>query len=183
MNDTVKKVLEEEEENKKIEAEIEDIRQTLSSMEDTDFHYMDEQLRDLRHRVIYVHTVIEEYMGVRIGQILLRTPSQIEAEVVDKQVFHMKLANLLNEMDFVKKVKILQKFHSLPKELVSKFMEVNQTRVYFSHPSSYLKEIREYRNRKKYLQTLQLLKKTVDEINDLIRKENPDLYKPKEKGK
>lgn len=154
-----------------IQEEINRIKTKLSYAEDTDPQYMTEPVRELRHCVMYAHSAIESALDVRIGQYLTKDIAGISKE--EMQAFHWKLHTLTDEMDFYKKVKVLQSWDFIP-DLHGKLMAVNNIRVEFSHPSSHQDKLRSYRQDEEKLKILQVLETAHDGLNALIISERPE---------
>lgn len=157
-----------------IQKEIDRIKTKLSYSEDTDTKYMTESVRELRHCVMYVHSAIESALDVRIGQYLLK---DIKTTKDETHAFHWILHTLTDEVDFYKKVKVLQSWNFIP-DLHSQLMAVNNYRIKFSHPSSYQDELRSYRDEKEELKILLILEKAFDSLNSLILSEHPEWQTP-----
>lgn len=164
-----------------IQNKIDVIKAKLSSQEDGDFSYMTEEVRELRHYVMYTHGALESSMDVRIGQYLIKDiPSTITNDK-ERHGFYWKLKILVDEMDFAKKVKVLEKYEFLPKDLISKLWAVNQIRVYFSHPSSHLEKLKSYEDEGEYLKILEKLDGAMSAMNELILSEHPEWGFPNKK--
>jgi hypothetical protein len=153
---------------------INEFKRKLSLQEDGDFQYMDEDVRELRHYVMYIHGALESAMDTRIGQYLIKDIPSTKINNEERYGFHWKLKFLLDEMDFSKKVKVLEKYEFLTKELISKLWAVNQIRVYFSHPSSHLRKLKTYEDEVEYLKVLDTLDEAMTAMNELILSEHPE---------
>lgn len=153
--------------------EISRIKKTLSLAEDTDPKYMTPAVRDLRHHVMYTHSAIESAMDTRLGQYLTSHMTATRGEFQD---FDLKLRDVTDEMDFYKKVKVLQSWGYIPK-LHDKLMAVNNYRIKFAHPSSYQDDLKNYRKEEEALKVYKALESALNELNALIASEHPEWYK------
>lgn len=154
-------------ENKKIDKEISEINEIIDNWEDTDFIYMERHIRDLRHRIMYVHTRLESTVGILIGvYILAPVKNTISKEI--KQLIMTRFDKVVSETDFARKVTLAEELNLIPGSVKNNLFKVNHLRLIFSHPKSHEAEIKEFLIDKNYLEALKILRDSYDEMSKLI---------------
>ncbi len=150
-----------------IQDQIEDIKRQLQNREDTDPGYLTEDLKELRHWVMYTHLRVEQTLQVILGHNIFRLPLKTKnlPQIVEN---FKRIAPIFDNMEFYPKVKAIQKLGLMPKDLVDLIMKVNDHRKYFSHPATYGDVIGEYKNPEKQLQTLKELKSALEKLDKYI---------------
>ncbi len=158
-----------EAEEQRIEQEISELNGIIDGWEDIDPIYMHREIRELRHRVMFVHTRCESSVGLLLGKYVL-APARGTIEKTTSQIMMTHFDNVVSETDFARKVTMAYKFGLIERTLKGKLFDVNNLRLIFSHPKSHDAEIKEFLDRKNYLEALKKLKAAYDEFNDLFRK-------------
>jgi len=156
---------------------INTIKSNLQDAEDTDFQYMSEPVKDLRHYVLYIHSSLEASLEIRIINHIKKQLPFTPQHTQEKVNFAHNMRVILNEMDFSKKIKIAQNQGSIPVNIVGKLHAVNDIRVYFSHPTTYMNKLIEYKDDNKELEAYEILDVAHQAMNGLILKENPQWIK------
>lgn len=155
---------------------IAEIKKKLQSQEISDYHYMTDKVKELRHFVMYVHSRLETSIDVRIMEHIEKGLTRPITYETERAVLWNNLVTILDEMDFSKKVKIARKYNRISGKLEGKLLAVNDIRVYFSHPSSYTNKLIGYEDEGKYLEAMEKLEQAMDAMNDLIKSEHPEWY-------
>lgn len=165
--------------DQKLEKEIQNLKDQLQNSEDTDPAYMNEEMKELRHYVMYTHLRLEESLGSLITRNILDRflpPDNVFTE--DHQsAFRAGTASMI-EVDYYRKVELAQANGQID-DRVRKLMEkVNNLRKYFSHPSKYYEKLQELKSdRGKYKEALSDLVAAHGEMNKIflqfLPKKNP----------
>ena len=151
----------------KIDKEISEINEIIDNWEDTDSIYMEEHIRELRHRIMYVHTRLESAVGVLIGVYVL-APAYDTFSEETSQLIMTRFDNVISETDFARKVNLAEEFNLIPGTLKDKLFKVNSLRLIFSHPKSHEAEIKSFLDEETYLKALKTLRDAYNEMNTLL---------------
>ena len=171
---------EQEKEEQRIEEEIAAINRTIDSWEDTDPYYMHDQVRKLRHRVMYVHTRCESSVGTLLGRYVF-APANGTIEKTTRQIMFTRFDFVVSEADFARKVTLAHELNLIDGKLKSKLMAVNSLRIIFSHPKSHEAKNKEFLDRPTYLDALKKLKAALDALNEVFTKIIEETEKEKSK--
>lgn len=155
----------------RIEKEIENLSQTIDSWEDTDPLYMDDSVRALRHRVMYVHTRLESSVGLLLGDYVLSSAKNT-IEKRTRQIIMTKFDKVVSEIDFAKKVTLAEELNLISGDIKAKLFQVNRFRIIFSHPKAHEAEIIEFQDRENYLKVLKQLRDAYGAMNNFFSKYN-----------
>ncbi|HVZ12533.1 MAG TPA: hypothetical protein VG965_05905 [Patescibacteria group bacterium] len=150
-----------------VDEQIENCLRQLQNLEDIDPFYLNGPLQKLRHFVMFVHTRMEVSMEIFIGDYLFEG-SPLLSKIESNRVYRSRLASVIEEMDFVKKINVLQKIKKIDSDTASSLFKVNQYRVAFSHPSAKIGEIKEFDDDNKYLEALKTLIKIYEKFDALF---------------
>lgn len=140
-----------------IEIKINIIKRKIADVEEADFVYLNKGVQQLRHDVLYLHTSLEATIDKKIIQYFLKSAGMSAQDIQKKVDFSHNFRMILNEMDFSKKLKVVEVQKLLPKEIISKFFKVNDLRVHFAHPTSYRSKLILYQHPKKMLGAYEIL--------------------------
>lgn len=152
---------------KSIQAEIDEIKEQLQNREDTDPAYMHDDLKEVRHWVMYTHLRVEQTIQIILGHHIFQL--EFKEDNLVKIVDNFKKVNpIFDNMEFYAKVKAVEKLELLPKKMISAIMKVNDHRKVFSHPATYGNVISEYRDENKQLQTLRELLSVLEMLDQYI---------------
>ncbi len=77
--------------------------------------------------------------------------------------------NIVSETDYARKVAKAKELDLISGSLANKLHQINGLRIIFSHPKSHDAQIKEFLDRKTYLEALKKLKAAYDEMNELFR--------------
>lgn len=146
---------------------IKELHKKLETAEETDYLYFSKDLRDLRHRVMYVHSRIEGSLESLLVKEVIGKPPYTE-DLGKRLVSQLAI---LSELDFARKVTLVQKMGLITEPLRKDIMKINEVRKYFSHPSKFLEKIFEYKKEDKVAETLELLVNTLEEFSKKSQKE------------
>lgn len=160
-----------------IQVQIDQIKEKLQNREDTDPAYLQEDLKDLRHWVMYTHLRVEQTLQIILGHNLFRLDFK-EKNLVKIVENFRKLMPIFDNMEFYPKVKAIQKLSLLPENMISLILRVNDYRKYFSHPATYGEIINEYKDEQKQLQILKDLQSVLEQLDEYIIKNNLIISKP-----
>jgi len=150
-----------------IQKQIARYHHLLQTREDTDPAYLPAELKELRHRIMYVHLRVEQTIQVVLAQNIFRLKlKKKEAPII---VEHFKrIAPIFDNMEFYPKIKAIQALGLMSSKLINLILKINDHRKYFSHPAAYQDKINEYRKPEKQLSTLKELHKALTELDKYI---------------
>jgi hypothetical protein len=150
-----------------LQKRIKEIKEDLQNREDTDPAYLSEDMKELRHWVMYTHLRVEQTLQVILGHNIFKLEFKKEnlVQIIDN---FKKVYPIFDNMEFYPKVKVIQTLNLLPKDLISLILKVNDHRKYFSHPATYVDIINEYKNEEKQLQTLIELQQVLNELDKYV---------------
>ena len=94
--------------DEKIQEEIDKLLRKIQTWEDTDPMYLAPTLKELRHKVMHVHLRMEISMEIIIGDYLVSPYSKYNPHTEDGYIFRYNLRNVIDSMDFIKKLKVLE---------------------------------------------------------------------------
>ncbi len=155
--------------NQDIRSDIQSLETQIDRAEDTDPAYLNKWIRELRHRVFYVHGAIEDGMELLIAKDIvpdLTNPnSNEEAENVFAQ--RIKLYSLLQHTPFQRKLSLACDLKLISKDLKKTFSIVNRIRNEFAHPDAY--KIKRYTDYQLTKDTLISLVNGLNVLQDLFR--------------
>jgi hypothetical protein len=160
--------------NNQIEQKIEELLQELDSGKNTSFLHT--ELSKLHHQIFFVHTFLDGLINQLIAKFLAKEFHTHTKNSLDENLvlfgYAFSLYKILDEIDFARKIKILQKYRILSKNtpLTKKLFQVNDIRNYFSHPLTYSKKLSSYRKRENYLEILYLLQEAKNSMERLVQK-------------
>lgn len=161
--------------DKKIEEEIKELKRTLQNDEDASPAYMGDQMQKLDHYISFTHTTLEESLGNLITGSILEpligprvlhpmTPYKLEIQAT----FSMGTATVA-EIPYHPKVKMAYERKLIDGDMQSSLNIVNQYRNWFSHPSSYRKELDKLKtDRVAYKKVLQDLQTAYVRLNKIF---------------
>src|SRR3989338_2092981 len=157
--------------NPKIYDEIEKLLKLLQNWEDIDPVYMDEETKDIRHKISHIHTRTEISLEIILANHLLNTVDNNSVNNDQRLEFKRRFEKIIATTDFSKKLKSVQDTGLVPDELIGKIYRLNELRVKFSHQSAYQDEISNYgKNPEKHLATLKLLVEVYDGLDGFFAK-------------
>lgn len=145
-----------ETEERRIEEEISELNEIIDYWENTNPIYMERQIRELRHRVMFVHTRLEASVGLLLGKYVI-APAKDTLEKTTKQIMMTHFDNIVSETDFARKVAKAKEFGLISGTLLKKLHQVNRLRLIFSYPKSHDAETKEFLDRNTYLEALRKL--------------------------
>lgn len=169
----------------KDEDKISALLEKLQDYEDTDPAYMNEEMKELRHFVLYTHVRVEESLGSLIT--LKQIDPILKYNLPAKDVMSAMVGGTLTliEVDYYRKLEICSRWKILtPKE--RQLMEkVNNLRKYFSHASKFYNKLDELKtNRDKYIEALEDLVGALDITNKIFSKQKKtEVVSSKKSGK
>jgi hypothetical protein len=157
-----------------VKKEIERLHGLIQGWEDTDPAFLQFDLKELRHKIMYVHLRIEASLNILIGDyvseafIAFVKGEKLNGYKTSLQMFRWDLQKLLDEMDFAKKVKVALKTNKIDKKTQGRLFKVNDLRVIFSHPQAHQEEIQAFREQTKHLEALEILVAGFEAINAIF---------------
>lgn len=141
----------------KTQKQIDELLQKLQTWEDIDPHFMNDDLKELRHKVMHIHLRLEISLEILINDFLAEPFNKHPIKFSEKLILSNKLKFIFGNMDFLKKLKALQDAEKINKSTFKLLVKVNDVRKYFSHPLTYQDKLEEYKQPEKYLEILRLL--------------------------
>lgn len=153
-----------------IKNKIAELESEIDGYEDTDPAYLSESIRQLRHRIFYVHFRVERSLEILIMRAI--HGSHIGKEVTEE--LHKQISNawlVMEELSFYKKLRLIRKMELFNKEssLPQLIERLNKLRNEFAHPEEFsLKKF--VADAKLKLETLQLLADVMRELNVIFSK-------------
>ncbi|GEM_PF-3757551 len=159
-----------------LEKEIKELKNSLQGGEDTSPNYMGDQMQKLDHYISFTHTTLEESLGNLITRSILesligpRVPHAMMTPLLPEQqaAFSMGTATVA-EIPYYPKVKMAYERKLIDGDMQSSMNTVNQYRNWFSHPSSYRKDLNKLKtDGKAYKKVLQDLQTAHNRINKVF---------------
>lgn len=152
--------------SRQLEEKIEKMQDQLQRYEDIDPLYQDEELKKLNNQIIFIHSRLEASVNIIISRAVL-LPMLPEVRTANRRILStLAIENILDKMDFAKKVNLAKELGPLDGEdIVGKLYQVNNYRVWFSHPKTHQEEIRKLNDRKEYAKVLEDLITTYEAMN------------------
>lgn len=156
--------------DEKVEEEIQNLKDQLQNYEDTDPAYMSEEMKELRHYVMYTHLRMEESLGSLITRSILEPflPQDNVFTEKHQSAFRAGTASMI-EVDYYRKVQLAQASGQINNQVQTLMARVNNLRMYFSHPSKYYDKLQELKSdRGKYKEALEDLIAAHREMNKIF---------------
>lgn len=112
----------------------------------------------LRHKVMFIHQLIEQELDFLLIDWAINSINTKVGVVREAHVMY-RINQLIDGLDFAKKLNLARDLGLLDKvpKAFSKLMDVNQLRVYFSHPKSHKKQLEPYKTAVAYVRALEVL--------------------------
>lgn len=151
-----------------IEQEIEDVNRTIDGWEDIDPLFMHKPIRDLRHRVMFVHARLETSLGILLGRYVMKPAKKIIPKETS-QIMMTKFHWIISDMEFARKVNVAEDFGLISGPVKSNLFAVNNLRLAFSHLVSHETELLEFLDNNNYLKALKKLVKAYEVMNDIFK--------------
>lgn len=153
-----------------IEEQIRSLKEALQDYEDTDPAYMNEEMKELRHFVMYTHLRMEE----SLGHLLVRNQlAPLGAMNPPKEIYQAAFSSgtsIAIEVDFARKVNLAQSYDQIDSKVGSMMFQVNELRKYFSHPSKFQGKLGELsRDKNKYKEALEQLADAHRAMNEIFQ--------------
>jgi len=132
---------------------------------------------------MHIHLRIEASLDILIGDYISENfiaflhGKGIKDYEIPFRGFRWDLQNVLDELDFAKKVKIATKTKKIDQKTQGKLFKVNELRVIFSHPQAHQIEIQAYNDKNKYLEALITLVEGYTAINAVFKDRQEKLKK------
>lgn len=153
-----------------LEKEIQQLKDILQNYEDTDPAYMNEEMKELRHYVLYTHLRMEESLGHLITRHTLTPflPADNNFSEQHQAAFRAGTASMI-DVDYYRKVEQAQSIGEIDSNTRTLMEQVNNLRKYFSHPSKYWQKLQELKSdRNKYKEALQQLADAHKKMNEIF---------------
>lgn len=153
--------------DKDVFKEIEKYREKLQNREDVDYNYLSEDLKELRHWIMYVHLTVELVLQGIMAYHIFQIPCKKDNSELMINSFK-RIIPIFDNMEFYPKVKAIQSLNLLPTKLIDLIFKINDHRKYFSHPATYSNEINKYKTPEQQLNTLKELDKVLTDLDKLL---------------
>ena len=142
-----------------IRDEIKNLESLIDNAENTDPAFLNNWLRQLRHRVFYIHSAIENGIEILIAKDIIPdiTDPKSNEEAENLFAHRIKLYTLLQHLTFSRKLTFAFDRKLIPSNIKGKFQTINAIRNEFAHPDTY--KIKRYTD---YKLTKDTLEKLVD---------------------
>ncbi len=152
-----------------IRDEITELELSIDRAEDVDPAYINPHIRQLRHRVFYVHSAIERGVEILIAKYIMpdrQNPQSIEEgeNILGQRI---KLYDLLQQFGFYRKITYLREKKLVDKKIQDIFFGINSIRNEFAHPDAY--KIKRFTDDKLTLEILRKLSKCLEKLNLLFK--------------
>ena len=157
----------------KLEEKIKQIQHKLDEAEATDFIYLTRSVQQLRHDILYLHTSLEASIDKKIIQHIQERINLTVQATQEKANLSYNIRTLLNEIDFSKKLKIIDQQKSILKKVIKKLFAVNDLRVYFAHPISHRAKLVSYQEPKNLLKAYEILNDALDSLKEAGIEDRP----------
>lgn len=153
---------------KSVDEQLTLLHAELQTRENADPQHLPEDLRLLRHRIMYAHLHVEQSLQIILAYTI---GSSIKGKrAAAEETFLTNAMPVFDHMEFYPKVKAAQALDLLPRHVVSLIMKVNDHRKFFAHPATYHHVIDAYKDKKKQLQTLNDLKEAMEHLDEYMKK-------------
>jgi hypothetical protein len=119
--------------------------------------------------VLYVHLFIESELEILIVSLICRWEKR-KLNKVDLALDIYVMEKVFHKIEFYPKLDAARQLEIITGKEHNRLMEVNTLRNYFSHPTSYRKELKALDNREEYLKKLKILSNSINIINQLRKK-------------
>jgi len=149
-----------------LEKAIEKLEAIIDNWEDTDPEYLPSNLRKLRHRIFFVHRVLERSVEILI---IKKTSSPFADKISNEERLGLNRSILiiLERVSFIRKIEILKDLGvETTKSLYKNLLEVNKIRNEFAHPEAFA--LRDYEDKEERWKILTLLVEAMEEFNKLF---------------
>lgn len=150
-----------------VENEIQDLGRQIDHAEFGDPLYVDHRVRELRHRVMYVHARLEASLGILIWRWILESGRQHLPKDI-RQAMGSRFDMAIGEADFARKVTFAQENGLISGKMKDHLFAVNNLRVIFSHPKAHEVEITNFSDLQTHVKALRTLKNGLDEMNEVF---------------
>lgn len=151
--------------DKILEDEISKLKNSLQNLEDVDDGYLDDEIKELRHFIMFVHFRVERSLEVLLVRHVLGISGRFTEE---QQEVSRRMTGLFDRMEFWPKVDACASLGLIDSNVRGLIDRVNVHRKFFSHPASYQEKIMEYKERATYRDTLKELTDTMNKLNNLF---------------
>jgi hypothetical protein len=151
----------------KVLAKIIVYHRMLQDREDTDPAFLSNDIKEIRHRIMYTHLRVEQTLQIIIANNIFRLEFKKKNAPTIVENFE-RIAPIFDNMEFYAKVKSIQALNLLPKKIIYLVSKVNDYRKYFSHPATYQNTIKEYKKPEIQLGILKDLVKILSELDKYI---------------
>lgn len=155
--------------NKDLEKEIVDLKRDIEKdLIDLRQENMSEELRDLRHKVLTVHTEIENQMEISVFLELLHAADPKDT-MKSIPTFMKKTNPILTNLGFSRIFSLYKDFKDPQKknsELLKKISELNGIRIEFAHPKRGV--YKKYEDRGEYKKALEIIKEALEGLKATI---------------
>jgi len=149
--------------------EIAELESIIDHAEDVDPTYINPHIRQLRHRVFYIHSAIENGLEVLIAKFII--PDLPNAKSFDEGennlVKRIRLYELLQQTGFYRKIVFLAEKKLVDNKILTTFKEVNTIRNEFAHPDPY--KIKRFTDDKLTAEILRKLVKGLEKLQALFK--------------
>lgn len=151
----------------RIENEIKSLEQGFQAMEDTDYAYMSEAVKRLRHYTFYIHQKVEEFIGrVQTVDLIMSQSKLLKQD--DAVRIYLAMEEIFNAADFGRLLKLAEAKKLLPYGFQGIAGRINEVRLAFAHPRSYIDRLRQLKDPQQRLLVYKDLKAAMDLINKHI---------------
>lgn len=115
-----------------IDEEIEQLKKSLDSLEDTHPDYISSRLKELQTKVLAAHAHLENALETRIYMQLKRSLAPIVDEHWFKAISIVE--PMLNALSYRNKIEIVKSYNDETPGLIKALEKVNKYRIEFAHP-------------------------------------------------
>ena len=152
----------------KLEDEIKELYQDIDLAEDIYPNFMFPELKELRHRVLFVHAMIEDALVLLLGKYALE-PAKAELKTTTSQTVMWRIRQIGDAMEFAPKVNLAFDLELIDGKLKNTFFAVNNLRLIFAHPSGHYADMRSFLEKpQKQVDALKVLKNAMEKMNALF---------------
>ncbi|HTK03837.1 MAG TPA: hypothetical protein VL401_03690 [Alphaproteobacteria bacterium] len=151
-----------------LKKEINYLEAKIDQREDADPEYLSPDLKELGHRILFVHTSLERSMEILIIKNINR-PILEKIDNDEKLRLNRSILVLIDRLSFVRKLEILTEMNKdMVKPFYTKLCKINSLRNEFAHPEAFA--LRDYTDLEKKWKVLVLLVDTIEKFNGLFFK-------------
>lgn len=145
---------------KKDTKSVDEYKRTFSLFESIVSRKLNSRQTELRHITLFMHNYLEGHIDIRIIMKKLNDMNITENELQDKVSYSLR--QLLDEIDFARKIKLALQIGAISKPLSSALHKLNEYRIYFAHPNAYRNQLYKFDSEPELLKAYKVIYETMN---------------------